>query len=136
MAYEIIFAWVDCLLPGQLSRPSGAKDSNFDKRQRNVFAEANMRRKEERALAAQLKKAEEMENETLKRQEELLMSRRGLISEFQVLGIAIDAGIDDIKVAYRKLAFKYHPDRNKSEDAAEKIKEINSAYSKIIDVLS
>ena len=54
---------------------------------------------------------------------------------YEVLGVAKDASADDIKKAYRKLARKYHPDLNKDnpEEAAEKFKEVNEAYSVLSD---
>ncbi|MDX1968312.1 MAG: molecular chaperone DnaJ [Planctomycetaceae bacterium] len=52
---------------------------------------------------------------------------------YEVLGVAKDAGADDIKRAYRKLAGKYHPDRNPGDASAiEKFKEASEAF----DVLS
>ncbi|XP_060951279.1 dnaJ homolog subfamily C member 21 isoform X2 [Limanda limanda] len=53
---------------------------------------------------------------------------------YEVLSVKRDAGDDDLKKAYRKLALKWHPDKNldNSEDAAEKFKLIQAAY----DVLS
>lgn len=52
---------------------------------------------------------------------------------YEVLGVAKDASADDIKKAYRKLARKYHPDRNPDDAAAEeRFKEISHAH----DVLS
>lgn len=52
---------------------------------------------------------------------------------YETLGIARSASEDDIKKAYRKLAMKYHPDRNPdNKDAEEKFKEIQKAY----DILS
>lgn len=53
---------------------------------------------------------------------------------YQVLGVSRDASDDDIKKAYRKLVFQYHPDRNPdSKDADAKIRELNAAYEIIGD---
>ena len=52
---------------------------------------------------------------------------------YEVLGIKKNAGLADIKKAFRTLAMKYHPDRNKSADATEKFKEINEAYEVLSD---
>ena len=52
---------------------------------------------------------------------------------YEVLGIARGASDDEIKKAFRKLAFQYHPDRNKEDDAEAKFKEINEAYSVLCD---
>ncbi len=40
-----------------------------------------------------------------------------------------NASDEEIKKAFRKLALRYHPDRNKSKDAEEKFKEISEAYA-------
>ena len=48
---------------------------------------------------------------------------------YNILGIGKNASADDIKSAYRKLAKKYHPDRNPDDPTAEKkFKEVQSAY--------
>jgi len=47
---------------------------------------------------------------------------------YKILGIPKTASETDIKKAYRKLALKYHPDRNKEKGAEEKFKEISYAY--------
>ncbi len=53
---------------------------------------------------------------------------------YDVLGISKNASEDEIKKAYRKLAMKYHPDRNQSDKmAAEKFKEAKEAYEILSD---
>jgi molecular chaperone DnaJ len=52
---------------------------------------------------------------------------------YEVLGIARDADVKAIRDAFRRLALKYHPDRNKSPDAEERFKEIAEAYAVLSD---
>ncbi len=53
---------------------------------------------------------------------------------YELLGVKQDASEQEIREAYRKLAFQYHPDRNKdSPDATEKMKAINEAYAALSD---
>lgn len=52
---------------------------------------------------------------------------------YDLLGVSRDASQEDIKRAFRKLAFKYHPDRNKRPDAEERFKEVSEAYAVLSD---
>ena len=52
---------------------------------------------------------------------------------YEVLGVTKESSTDEIKKQYRKLALKFHPDRNKSSDAAEHFKEISEAYAVLSD---
>lgn len=52
---------------------------------------------------------------------------------YSILEVSKDASEQDIKKAYRKLTLQYHPDRNNSSDAEEKIRKINEAYEVLGD---
>jgi molecular chaperone DnaJ len=53
---------------------------------------------------------------------------------YDVLGVARNAGDDEVKRAYRKLAVKFHPDKNPDDpQAEEKFKELGEAYDVLID---
>lgn len=52
---------------------------------------------------------------------------------YDILGVSVTATDVEIKKAYRKCALKYHPDKNPSEEAAEKFKEASAAYEILSD---
>ena len=52
---------------------------------------------------------------------------------YRLLGVSPEAGADEIKTAYRKMARKYHPDVNKEKDAQARFIEIGEAYEALAD---
>ena len=54
-------------------------------------------------------------------------------THYEILGVSRNASLREIKRAYRKLAMKWHPDRNQSDGSKLKFQEINKAYSILSD---
>ena len=52
---------------------------------------------------------------------------------YDILGLDRSASEAEVKRAFRKLAFKYHPDRNREDGAEERFKEVNEAYEVLSD---
>lgn len=52
---------------------------------------------------------------------------------YEVLGVERNATDEEIRRAFRKLAFKYHPDHNQEDKTGEKFKEVNEAYEVLSD---
>ena len=58
----------------------------------------------------------------------LSVQGRGDGSLYDVLGVSRDANQSEIRAAYKRMAHQWHPDKNKSPEAHEKMMEINKAY--------
>ncbi|RNJ76997.1 MAG: molecular chaperone DnaJ [Nitrosopumilus sp. H13] len=52
---------------------------------------------------------------------------------YEVLGVSKTSSVNEIKQQYRKMALKFHPDRNKSAEAGEHFKEVSEAYAVLSD---
>ncbi|UCH24590.1 MAG: J domain-containing protein [Trueperaceae bacterium] len=64
----------------------------------------------------------------------MIVVSRATNNPYQTLGVPVDASAEEIKSAYRQLALKYHPDRNRGDkDAEDKFKEISEAYATLRD---
>ena len=55
---------------------------------------------------------------------------------YEILNLNRNATTEEIREAYRKLAFKYHPDRNKESDTNERFLEISEAYEILKDSMA
>lgn len=61
------------------------------------------------------------------------MARATKRDYYEVLGVSRNASAEEVKKAFRKLAMRYHPDRNKEDGAEAKFKEIGEAYEVLSD---
>jgi DnaJ-class molecular chaperone len=62
-----------------------------------------------------------------------MAARSSIVDYYKELGLNRFATSNDIRTAYKRLALRWHPDRNKAKDAEEKFKKIKQAYDVLID---
>ena len=53
---------------------------------------------------------------------------------YEILGVQMTATVEEIKKRYRELVKEFHPDKNSSKEAEERIKQINAAYETLSDI--
>lgn len=73
------------------------------------------------------------EKEKMRNNDVLRAADVGSKSHYELLGVDERVNDRDLKMAYRRLALRYHPDKNKDEDAADVFKAITGAYSVLSD---
>lgn len=56
-----------------------------------------------------------------------------MVDYYEILGVARTASDDDIKSAYKKMALKFHPDKNQAPEAEEAFKKVSEAYQTLKD---
>lgn len=58
-----------------------------------------------------------------------------LAAAYALLGVPLDAEVEDVKTAFRRIARKIHPDVNRASDATRQMQELNEAYRRIMDAI-
>jgi DnaJ-class molecular chaperone len=67
---------------------------------------------------------------------ELEISDESINNAFDTFGLTHESTKEQIKIKYRELSLKYHPDKNKTSDTTVKMTEINSAYEIIMGTMA
>jgi hypothetical protein len=123
--------WIQNGPPSQFSN-SYDDEIEFVPSPEALYVQAQLRddetRKEEKRKKRARKKA--------KRRERKQQEKASLLPHYKVLGCRAGNRLSTIKKSFRRLAFKYHPDRNQGDLAAEaKYREVNTAFVALLKVL-
>ena len=108
-----------------------AEDDEYERERKQWERERMEQRQREQEQYEQAQREQE-QYEQAQREREKAKKRRQKGTHYDVLGVPEGASQKAIKDAYRKLSLKWHPDRNKSDDADKRFNKIVEAY----DVLS
>tara|TARA_B100000686_G_scaffold129560_1_gene136704 strand:+ start:2462 stop:3250 length:789 start_codon:yes stop_codon:yes gene_type:complete len=107
---------------GTLLKISQTRGRNYYQEQRRQQEEQRRQQEEQRRQQEEQKQKSTSENNKRK---------SGLEKYYKILGLDSSADWKQVKAAHRRLAFKYHPDKNKSADAQSQFIKIQNAFEKL-----
>mgnify|MGYP006130578313 CR=1 FL=1 len=113
---------------GNLSETQKTRGRNYyqEQQQRQEYEEKQREEQQQRQEYEEKQREEQQQ-----RQEQKQKSTSDLEKYYKILELDSSANWKQVKSAYRRLALKYHPDKNKSPDSESQFKKIKNAYDKL-----